>query len=162
MRPLSPDLIYTRREDDVTKTLYKDTLKISAPEETLSTETAAQNANIWSGDATSDKQSKVNRICDAFLSVLSGRIDTNLQNLVTAHVCKSPPDLDSGLRLVATLRGMWIIWYITHESPAEYLPLLMQNETQNKQKKPSSICASLPMLIDYLTTPWDCTTLSLR
>lgn len=81
---------------------------MAASEETLSAETAEQSPNIWSGGAASDKQSKVNRICDAFLTVLSGRIDTNLQNLVTAHVCKSPPDLDSGLELVATLRGMWI------------------------------------------------------
>jgi len=32
-------------------------------------------------------------------------VDTNLQNLVTAHVCKSPPDLEAGLQLVARLRG---------------------------------------------------------
>ena len=46
----------------------------------------------------------VNRICDAFLSVLAGKIDTNLHNLVTAHVCKRPPDLVAGLRLIADLR----------------------------------------------------------
>lgn len=33
-------------------------------------------------------------------------MDTNLQNVVTAHVCKFPPDLDSGLQLVADLRGL--------------------------------------------------------
>lgn len=47
----------------------------------------------------------MNKICDAFIAVLSNRIDTNLQNLVTSHVCKSPPDLDAGLSLVAKLRG---------------------------------------------------------
>lgn len=53
------------------------------------------------------KESKVNRICDAFLAVLQNRVDTNLHNLITAHVCKSPPDLEAGLRLVAHLRGMF-------------------------------------------------------
>ncbi len=47
---------------------------------------------------------KVNRICNAFLSALETRRATNLQNLVTAHVCKRPPDLVSGLLLVAGLR----------------------------------------------------------
>lgn len=47
----------------------------------------------------------MNRICDAFLATLKNRVDTNLQNLVTAHVCKSPPDLEAGLQLVARLRG---------------------------------------------------------
>jgi hypothetical protein len=36
-------------------------------------------------------------------------MDTNLQNLVTAHVCKSPPDLDAGLQLVAGLRGLFLL-----------------------------------------------------
>lgn len=48
---------------------------------------------------------KVNCVCDAFLDALKGRLNTNLQNIITAHVCKSPPDLDAGLLLVAKLRG---------------------------------------------------------
>lgn len=35
---------------------------------------------------------------------MQSRLDTNLQNLITAHVCKSPPDLEAGLKLVARLR----------------------------------------------------------
>lgn len=53
------------------------------------------------------KGSKVNRICDAFLATLEKCVDTNLHNLITAHVCKSPPDLEAGLRLVARLRGQF-------------------------------------------------------
>lgn len=53
------------------------------------------------------KENKVNRICDAFLEALKNRMATNLQNLVTAHVCKSPPDIESGLQLVARLRGAY-------------------------------------------------------
>lgn len=91
-------LIYFYREDDVSQTLYKDTLKLSKVE----AEAAEQKAKpVY-------KCSKVNRICDAFLSVLKNKIDTNLQNLITAHLCKSPPDLDAGLQLVADLRGMLI------------------------------------------------------
>lgn len=55
------------------------------------------------------KGSKVNRICDGFLATLEKRVDTNLHNLITAHVCKSPPDLEAGLRLGARLRGKFYI-----------------------------------------------------
>ena len=48
--------------------------------------------------------SNVNRICDTFLSVLAGDIDIHFQNLVTAHVCKRPPELDASLKLIADLR----------------------------------------------------------
>ncbi|PGH27475.1 hypothetical protein AJ80_00715 [Polytolypa hystricis UAMH7299] len=86
------------REEDVSQTLYRDTLKRADAE--------ATSAGMVNGEppVPVTKGSKVNRICDAFLSVLSNKIDTNLQNLVTAHVCKSPPDLDAGLQLVAKLR----------------------------------------------------------
>ncbi|RAH77059.1 killer toxin sensitivity protein [Aspergillus japonicus CBS 114.51] len=80
-------------EEDVSQTLYKDTLKKKAEDPAL----AALSA-------PSSKSSKVNRICDAFLTTLEKRLDTNLHNLITAHVCKSPPDLEAGLQLVARLR----------------------------------------------------------
>jgi len=49
--------------------------------------------------------SKVNRICNAFLDVLlPSRLSTKLQNIVTAYVCKSPPDHDAALLLIAKLR----------------------------------------------------------
>lgn len=56
--------------------------------------------------ATVQEASKINRVCDAFLAVLETRASTNLQNTITAHVCKSPPDLDAGLTLIANLRSM--------------------------------------------------------
>jgi elongator complex protein 1 len=64
------------------------------------------------GDSPNDTQqaaaepqtSKINRVCDAFLDVLRNRTSTHLQNIITAHVCKSPPDLDAGLSLIAQLR----------------------------------------------------------
>ena len=50
--------------------------------------------------------SKVNRICDAILDALQSRIATNLQNVISAHVCKNPPDLEAGLLVVADLQSM--------------------------------------------------------
>lgn len=80
----------------MSQTLYKDTLKA------LKVEVAPENGLTPSAK----KGNKVNRICDGFLAALEKRSDTNLHNLITAHVCKLPPDLESGLRLVARLRGL--------------------------------------------------------
>ncbi|KAE8340311.1 hypothetical protein BDV24DRAFT_63860 [Aspergillus arachidicola] len=79
-------------EEDVSETLYKDTLKTPKADDNVVPTTKAP------------AKSKVNRICDAFLAALDKKIDTNLHNLVTAHVVKSPPDLEAGLQLVARLR----------------------------------------------------------
>lgn len=80
----------------------------------------------------------MNRICDAFLATLEKRIDTNLHNLITAHVCKSPPDLEAGLRLVARLRGQ----LYHRNSIIDVLLTTVQNKVQNKQKMLLSTCAS--------------------
>ncbi|KAL4906464.1 hypothetical protein BDW74DRAFT_132824 [Aspergillus multicolor] len=82
------------KEEDVSQTLYKDTLKA------LDVQVAPDSGLAM----TAKKGNKVNRICDGFLAALEKRSDTNLHNLITAHVCKLPPDLESGLRLVARLR----------------------------------------------------------
>jgi elongator complex protein 1 len=49
------------------------------------------------------KPGKVNTICDAVLQKLGTQRKSNLQNIITAHVCKNPPALDDGLRVVAEL-----------------------------------------------------------
>jgi len=66
-------------------------------------------ADVSSSTATKPQPaqtvSKVNRICNAFLDVLlPSRLSTKLQNIVTAYVCKSPPDHDAALLLIAKLR----------------------------------------------------------
>jgi elongator complex protein 1 len=50
---------------------------------------------------------KVNRICDAFLSVFnqSQYKDKHLQNIITAHVSKVPPALEAGLEMIGRLQG---------------------------------------------------------
>ena len=53
--------------------------------------------------SSASNPSKVNTVCDAILKALQTRKSTNLQNIMTAHVCKSPPALDDGLLLVAEL-----------------------------------------------------------
>ena len=82
------------REEDVSKTMYKETLP---------------RGQRWLGPPsveTLDAEGlKVNRICDAFLDTLKSRTSTHFQNMVTAYVCKAPPDLDAGLTQIACLRG---------------------------------------------------------
>ena len=56
-------------------------------------------------DSSEIKKFKVNRICDAFLDALQNLTTSHFQNVVTAHVCKSPPDLDAGLTQIAGLRS---------------------------------------------------------
>lgn len=82
------------REEDVSKTMYQETLP----------------GSVFSQEPPDDKSSrngtsKVNRICDAFLDALRDRTSTHFQNVVTAHVCKIPPDLDAGLTQIAGLRS---------------------------------------------------------
>ena len=85
------------REEDVSKTMYKETFR---PEEQVKD----KNTSVGSFRKPNDGSSKVNRICNAFLNVVRKRTSTNLQNLITAHVCKAPPDLDAGLREIGRLR----------------------------------------------------------
>lgn len=89
----------------MSQTLYKDTLTVSKAEADAAVKTGVSPAASLALKASKD--SKINRICDAFLVALKNKMDTNLQNVVTAHVCKFPPDLDAGLQLVADLRGLY-------------------------------------------------------
>ncbi|KAK3714213.1 putative elongator complex protein 1 [Vermiconidia calcicola] len=88
-------------EENVSETIYKDTLP---PTEAAVINGAADGMTNGDGNSSSPETPlKVNRICHAFLQIL--RDDASrLQNTVTAHVCKSPPDLEAGLRLVSELR----------------------------------------------------------
>ena len=48
--------------------------------------------------------SKVNKICNAFLEALADRVG-NAKNMITAQVCKNPPDFDAGLVEIVRLKG---------------------------------------------------------
>lgn len=78
------------REEDSSKTMYKETLPSAT--------------DMQTSQVTEARGSKINHICDAFLYALRGRTATHFQNVVTAHVCKSPPNLDAGLTQIAGLR----------------------------------------------------------
>ena len=86
------------RNEDVSQTMYVETLP---PRMRSSNRPAVQSSTTAELDAA---QSKVNRICDAFLEVLQQREPKCLQNVISAHVCRVPPDLDAGLMEVASLR----------------------------------------------------------
>ncbi|KAI9664533.1 MAG: hypothetical protein M1821_005979 [Bathelium mastoideum] len=91
------------KEDDVCQTLYKDTLKYSVPVE-ASPNIMDIAERVPQENVSPVEKSKVNQICDAFLQALNGLHGSHLQNIITAHVCKSPPDLDAGLTLIGRLR----------------------------------------------------------
>ena len=83
------------REEDVSKAMYKETLRVTDG-------TAGEEASKMSPIVT--PTTKTNRICDAFLEILKDKSSGHLQNSVSAHVCKLPPDLDAGLMQIAMLR----------------------------------------------------------
>jgi len=92
-------LILLNRDEDVTQTMYKETRTLSDIQKGLT-----NGANgFTSPEISLAKSSKINRICDAVLDVLKARAATNLQNIITANVCKSPPALEDGLLVVAQL-----------------------------------------------------------
>ncbi|KAL9611362.1 MAG: hypothetical protein Q9167_003981 [Letrouitia subvulpina] len=78
------------REEDVSITMYRETLP-------------AEESRAIPSRSTELEASKVNRICDAFLLALRDR-DHNFKNLITAQVCRNPPNLDAGLLEIAALR----------------------------------------------------------
>ncbi|WYZ37299.1 hypothetical protein EsH8_II_000805 [Colletotrichum jinshuiense] len=84
------------RDEDVSQTMYKDTKRSARS-------TVEPSAETPEAPADQSNKSKVNKICDAILKSLQSKKSTNLQNIITAHVCKVPPALDDGLTLVAEL-----------------------------------------------------------
>ncbi|KAI9729846.1 MAG: hypothetical protein M1834_006595 [Cirrosporium novae-zelandiae] len=92
------------KEEDVSQTLYKETLpsRRHDPNGIVKQSNGESKLSPPSTKLETPK-SKVNTICDAIIEVLKTRLNTNLQNVITAHVCKSPPDYDSGLLLVKKL-----------------------------------------------------------
>lgn len=85
-------LTYHCRDEDVTITMYPE---IKSPQ--------TAEATIQPADGA---LGKVNRICDAFIGYMRQELLTvNTQSIVTAYVCKAPPDTQSALELISTLKG---------------------------------------------------------
>ncbi|EAQ83991.1 hypothetical protein CHGG_10395 [Chaetomium globosum CBS 148.51] len=87
--PANIDLFLSSlKEEDVTQTMYRDT-------KTAGSQPPDPKAAV--------KPGKTNIVCEAVLQRLRAQRKANLQNIITAHVCKSPPALDDGLLVVAEL-----------------------------------------------------------
>ncbi|KAF1849738.1 elongator complex protein 1 [Cucurbitaria berberidis CBS 394.84] len=89
------DLLLSQlRNEDVSETMYKETLKTKD----LAVIPKLSHAQV---------DGKVNRICDAFLAVLeqSQYKHDRLQNIVTSHVSKVPPALETGLEMIGRLQA---------------------------------------------------------
>ncbi|KAL1895010.1 putative elongator complex protein 1 [Ceratocystis pirilliformis] len=78
------------KEENVAQTMYRDT------------KSQPKDSNEKSLEGT--QGGKVNSICNAVLQALQAKKEANLQNIITAHVCKLPPAIDDGLLLVAQLQ----------------------------------------------------------
>lgn len=87
------ELLSKLKDEDVSVTLYKNTI----------TSRKVLNLDIAGATPLSSSDGKVNRICDAFLTALHTKPAVNMKNMITAHVCKRPADLEAGLLLVADL-----------------------------------------------------------
>lgn len=100
------DLLLSQLNDaNVSKTLYRETLPVQHDKQSPEGTGVTSFAPDFKDDPQSGSSSgKVNRVCDAFLSVLKGMYATNLQNVITANVCKIPANIEAGLEVVASLR----------------------------------------------------------
>lgn len=78
----------------MSETMYKETIKTKD----LADKTKPSQEQI---------ETKVNRVCDAFIAVLEQPRyrDNHLQNIVTSHVSKVPPALETGLEMIGELQG---------------------------------------------------------
>lgn len=90
-------LLSSLTNDNVAESIYKEThISPLSPPTTNEIQPGFGPSTI--------SHSKVNRICDAFIQSLSHMPSRNVQNTVTAYVCKIPPDLESALKLISQLR----------------------------------------------------------
>lgn len=91
-------------EDDVSQTLYRDTLANRTGPDSSRENGSSWVTNVAKKSQSRSEKSKINSICDVLLTALRTNTSDNLQNVITAYVCKRPPDLVSALELTASLR----------------------------------------------------------
>ena len=78
--------------------MYRETNSLPRPQAIP----VAENETPFRIEKTAD--TKVNRVCKAFINVLEKRKD-RVQNIISAFVCQQPPNLDEGLLRIAEMRG---------------------------------------------------------
>lgn len=98
------DFLSKLRDEDVTVTLYQDTLKLQPTNQTTGTIAVHSKRGHTTSISKWPAKGKTNRICDAFLSAFARDPAGRVQNMMTAHVSKHPPDLMAALQLVSKLR----------------------------------------------------------
>ena len=89
------------------ETMYKDTISKNA--------TGNDHAKPKPiGEIAVQISSKVNKICDGFLAVLEQEKykERHLQNIITAHVCKNPSDLETALEMIGRLQGKATLFHL--------------------------------------------------
>jgi hypothetical protein len=99
--------------------------------------------------------SKVNRICDAFLAVLEQPRyrDEHLQNMITSHVSKVPPALEAGLEMIGRLQGNhYQVYSYTLGSLTWWQHLKTRSQTKQLSTYPSSL-----MSTNFMIHHWDFT-----
>lgn len=81
---------------------------------------------------------KVNRICDAFLVVFekSEYRDEHLQNIITSHVSKVPPALETGLEMIGRLQSE----YGGHRHRTNKLIIMVASNDPLTDKAAEHIC----------------------
>ncbi|KAK9466881.1 IKI3 family-domain-containing protein [Lipomyces arxii] len=85
--------------EDVTKTIYKATMPTGVDETAMA---SLSLEPVTADKAMEDHKSKINRICDAILGVLlQSYSKSHTQSIITAYVCKHPPDIEAALTLIA-------------------------------------------------------------
>lgn len=87
------------RDEDVCQSMYRETLPINQRG------MMEKNPYVNRPKTSIEEQplSKVDRICDAFLGLFPNYRTAKLQNIITAHLCKSTPDIEAGLKVIAAL-----------------------------------------------------------
>lgn len=128
-------------EEDVTKTLYRETLIGNHDNEQT-----VQVNGVTITTSVLKKPAKVNKICDAVLEELRKNPTAHLQNIITANVCKNPPDYEGGLRVVAELQSK-------HDQKSGVLDTdFLKSKERALQRKQQSTFAFWLTLINSTTT----------
>jgi elongator complex protein 1 len=113
------------REEDVSQTLYKDTLAHRTMEET---------------PLNTTPKSKINTICDAIVDDLRKDPTKHYESIVTAYVRKSPPDREKALLFVQELSGKERISHSLCRSNEQLGVEASDNSIDLKKEAISCIC----------------------
>lgn len=89
------EFIQKMKDEDVTKTIYREPEK----KEPLGND-------LHRVISPAPQLQKVNSICDALIDILQKRSAEFQQNIITALVCKRPPQIAAALMMVSSLRQM--------------------------------------------------------